>query len=250
MDRLQGRVALVTGAASGIGQATAQRLAEEGAAVVVTDVQDEVGEKVAAQICDAGHRAVYAHQDVADELDWTRAVQRAVAEFGRLDILVNNAGVGDLGTIEDTTAEQYARTIAIDQTGVFLGMKSAAQQLKDSGHGAVINISSIFGTSGGFGTSPAYHAAKGAIRTLTKNIALHWADAGVRVNSIHPGFVDTPILDGARGTEFETTMIDMTPMGRLGRPEEIAAAVAYLASDDASFVTGSELYVDGGYMAR
>jgi NAD(P)-dependent dehydrogenase (short-subunit alcohol dehydrogenase family) len=250
MDRLQGRVALVTGAASGIGQATAQRLAEEGAAVVVTDVQDEVGEKVAAQICDAGHRAVYAHQDVADEVEWTRAVQRAVAEFGRLDILVNNAGVGDLGTIEDTTAEQYARTIAIDQTGVFLGMKAAAQQLKDSGHGAVINISSIFGTSGGFGTSPAYHAAKGAIRTLTKNIALHWADAGVRVNSIHPGFIDTPILDGARGTEFETTMIEMTPMGRLGRPEEIAAAVAYLASDDASFVTGSELYVDGGYMAR
>ena len=117
--------------------------------------------------------------------------------------------------------------------------------LKASGHGSVINISSIFGTSGGFGTSPAYHAAKGAVRTLTKNVALHWATEGVRVNSIHPGFIRTPILDQARGTEVWDAMTALTPMGRLGEPEEIAAAVAYLASDDASFVTGLELYVDG-----
>jgi NAD(P)-dependent dehydrogenase (short-subunit alcohol dehydrogenase family) len=172
------------------------------------------------------------------------------AEFGGLDILVNNAGMGDLATIEETSLEDWQRTVGIDQTGVFLGMKTVAAPLANSDHGSVVNISSIFGTSGGFGTSPAYHAAKGAVRTLTKNTALHWADRGVRVNSVHPGFIDTPILEPTKGTEFEQTMISMTPMGRLGRPEEIAAGVAYLASDDASFVTGLELYIDGGYIAR
>lgn len=129
-------------------------------------------------------------------------------------------------------------------------MKIAAPHLKASGHGSIINISSIFGISGGFGSSPAYHAAKGALRSLTKNVALLWAQQGIRVNSIHPGFIDTPILDQARGTPLEDMLTEVTPMGRLGRPEEIAAAVAYLASDDASFVTGSELVVDGGYLAR
>jgi NAD(P)-dependent dehydrogenase (short-subunit alcohol dehydrogenase family) len=190
------------------------------------------------------------HHDVTSEADWQAVVERVLAEHGRLDILVNDAGMGDLATIEETSLEDYERTIAIDQTGVFLGMKSCAEALKASGHGSVINISSIFGTSGGFGTSPASHAAKGAVRTLTKNVALHWATAGVRVNSVHPGFIRTPILDAAKGTEVEQGMIDTTPMGRLGEPEEIAAAVAYLASDDASFVTGSELYVDGGFIAR
>lgn len=250
MERLRGRTALVTGAASGIGWAIAVRLAEEGAAVLATDIQDDAGEKVVAEITAAGGRAVFVHHDVADEGDWRAAVDRAQAEFGGLDVLVNNAGIGDLHPIEDTELSDYQRTISVDQTGVFLGMKTAAELLKASGHGSVINISSIFGISGGFGTSPAYHAAKGAVRTLTKNVALHWADGGVRVNSVHPGFVDTPILDEAKNTEFETTMIDLTPMGRLGRPEEIAAAVAFLAGDDASFITGAELYVDGGYLAR
>ena len=151
---------------------------------------------------------------------------------------------------DSTSLADWNRTIGIDQTGVFLGMKTAAAALAASGHGSVINISSIFGTSGGFGTSPAYHAAKGAVRTLTKNVALHWADRGVRVNSVHPGFIDTPILDQAKGTPIEQAMLDLTPMGRLGKPAEIAAGVAYLASDDASFVTGLELYIDGGYTAR
>jgi len=250
MNRLEGRVALVTGAASGIGRAIAERLASEGAVAVVSDVQDEAGEEAAAAIGTNGGEALFVHLDVTDEEGWRAAVERVLAERRHLDVLVNNAGLGDLATIEETTLADWERTIAIDQTGVFLGMKTCADALKASGHGSVINISSIFGTSGGFGTSPAYHAAKGAVRTLTKNVALHWATEGVRVNSIHPGFIRTPILDQARGTEVWDAMTAMTPMGRLGEPEEIAAAAAYLASDDASFVTGLELYVDGGYIAR
>lgn len=250
MLRLQGRVAMVTGGAGGIGQQTAFRLADEGAAVVVTDIQDEAGAAVAAKIRDGGGKALSVHHDVADETSWTAAVRAAVNEFGGLDILVNNAGIADHGTIDDTTAELYERTIAVTQTSVFLGMRTAAEALRASEHASVINISSIFGSSGGFGTSPAYHAAKGAVRLLTKNAALQWADAGIRVNSVHPGFIDTPILDGVRGTDREAAMRMVTPLGRLGRPAEVAAAVAYLASDDASFTTGSELYVDGGYMAR
>ena len=250
MNRLEGRVALVTGAASGIGRVTAERLAGEGAVAVVSDVQDEAGEETAGSIRGNGGQAGYMHLDVTDEDGWTGVVERVLAEHGHLDILVNNAGLGDLAPIEETTLADWERTIAIDQTGVFLGMKSCGDALKASGHGSVINISSIFGTSGGFGTSPAYHAAKGAVRTLTKNVALRWATEGVRVNSIHPGFIRTPILDQAKGTEVWDAMTALTPMGRLGEPAEIAAAVAYLASDDASFVTGLELYVDGGYMAR
>lgn len=250
MRRLEGKVALVTGAASGIGRVTAERLAEEGSVVVVTDVQDEAGEQAAASIRAGGGDALYLHLDVADEAGWHAVVERVLSERDRLDVLVNNAGLGDLAPIEETSLADWERTVAIDQTGVFLGMKTCAEALKASGNGSVINISSIFGTSGGFGTSPAYHAAKGAVRTLTKNVALRWATEGVRVNSVHPGFIRTPILDQAKGTEIWDAMTASTPMGRLGEPEEIAAAVAYLASDDASFVTGSELYVDGGYIAR
>jgi NAD(P)-dependent dehydrogenase (short-subunit alcohol dehydrogenase family) len=250
MKRLAERVALVTGAASGIGRVTAQRLADEGAVAVVTDVQDEAGEEAAAAIREGGGEASYFHLDVTDEEGWGTVVEGVLAEHGRLDVLVNNAGLGDLAPIEETTLADWERTVAIDQTGVFLGMKACGDALKASGHGSVINISSIFGTSGGFGTSPAYHAAKGAVRTLTKNVALRWATEGVRVNSVHPGFIRTPILDQAQGTEIWDAMTASTPMGRLGEPHEIAAAVAYLASDDASFVTGLELYVDGGYIAR
>lgn len=250
MERLQGRVALVTGAASGIGEAIARRLASEGAAVLVTDVQDGAGTRVSKDIVAGGGRASYRHLDVTSQPEWEATVAAVLEEFGRFDILVNNAGMGDIAAIEDASLADWNRIIGIDQTGVFLGMKTAAAALAASGSGSVINISSIYGSSGGFGISPAYHAAKGAVRTLTKNVALHWADRGVRVNSVHPGFIDTPILDQAKGTPIQQAMLAVTPMGRLGRPEEIAAGVAYLASDDASFVTGLELYIDGGYMAR
>ena len=250
MDRLAGRVALVTGAGSGIGAAVARRLAAEGAAILVTDIQDASGTRVAEEISHDGGQAAYAHLDVTSEEQWRVAVGVAVGDFGGLDILVNNAGLGDLAVIEDTSLDDWNRTVNVDQTGVFLGMKTSAAALAASAHGSVINISSIFGASGGFGTSPAYHAAKGAVRALTKNIALHWADRGIRVNSIHPGFIDTPLLDQAKGTPIEEAMLEVTPMGRLGQPTEVAAGVAYLASDDASFVTGLELYIDGGFMAR
>ena len=250
MQRLTGRVAIVTGAASGIGKATAHRLANEGASVIVTDVNDDAGEEVAARLRDQGATAEYLHLDVTEPSEWQSVVDSVIERFARLDILVNNAGMGDLVDIDSAALADWNRTVAVDQTSVFLGMKIASSPLKASGHGSVINISSIFGVVGGFGTSPAYHAAKGAVRTLTKNVALLWAPQGVRVNSIHPGFIDTPLLDQARGTEFEQVMVQATPMGRLGRPEEIAAAVAFHASDDASFVTGCELVVDGGYLAR
>lgn len=250
MDRLRGRVALVTGAASGIGRATAERFAEEGAAVLVSDIQDVAGEEVAAGLRDSDARAAFLHHDVASEESWREVIDYVVAEFGGLDILVNNAGVGDPDPIEETTKEQYEQTIAVTQTSVFLGLKAAAEQLKASRHSSVVNVSSIYGVGGGFGTSPGYHAAKGAVRLLTKNAAMRWVGDGVRVNSVHPGFVDTPILEQVKGTEIEAGMVSVMPMGRLARPSEIAAAIAFLASDDASFMTGSELHVDGGYLAR
>ena len=243
--RFADRTALVTGAASGIGRATALRLAQEGAAVVVADIQEDAGREVVAEITSAGGRALFQSLDVSSEEAWAEAVASAEKEFGGLDVLVNNAGIGDNETIEETSKEIYDRVIAITQTSVFLGQKAASAALKRSGHGAVVNVSSMFGIVGGFGTSPAYHAAKGAVRLLTKSTALAWAKEGVRVNSVHPGFVDTPIL----GDTDREMLAGVTPMGRLAQPEELAALIVFLASDDASFITGSEFVADGGYTA-
>ena len=229
MRRLEGRVALITGAASGIGRATAERLASEGAVVVVTDVQDEAGEETAAAL---DGDALFVHLDVTDEAGWQAAVDRVLAERDRLDVLVNNAGLGDLLPIEETTLADWERTVAIDQTGVFLGMKSCADALKASGHGSVINISSIFGTSGGFGTSPAYHAAKGAVRTLTKNIG---AASHCRVPTRTRGSSATPAKTTAsanttRGQRGPGTSPAGT--GTLLRPGQSANAIS--AADSAA----------------
>ena len=245
MTRFEGRVALVTGAASGIGRATALQLAREGCAVVVADIQDAPGAALVSEIDGSGGRAIYQHLDVSSEAAWTEAVARSVDELGGLHVLVNNAGIGDNEAIEVTTKATWDRVVAITQTSVFLGQKAASAALKESGHGAVVNVSSMFGIVGGFGTSPAYHAAKGAVRLLTKSTALAWVKQGVRVNSVHPGFVDTPIL----GATDRDMLRNLTPMGRLARPEEIASVIVFLASDEASFITGAEFVVDGGYTA-
>ena len=239
MNRLTDRVALVTGAGGGIGRAIVERLESEGAIVVATDIRplESIG-------------ALSLVHDVSSEEAWAEVVALVGERFGRLDILVNNAGRTDFGVIEGTSLEEFTEVVAASQTSVFLGMKSCGPLLKASGHGSVINMSSILGTTGGLGGSPAYSAAKGAVRTLTKSTAIRWAAKGVRVNSLHPGFTDTPMLEHAAQTGVLDRMLDATPMGRLGRPSEIAAAVAFLASDDASFMTGEEMHVDGGFRAR
>jgi NAD(P)-dependent dehydrogenase (short-subunit alcohol dehydrogenase family) len=248
--RLKGKVALVTGAARGIGAAASRRLAEDGAAVFLTDVLDPEGKDVAENLAGGGHAAFYLHLDVSDEMAWQAAVDRVVTEAGRLDILVNNAGIGTFPDVEQETREGWDRLIAINQTGVWLGMKIVGPRIREGGGGSIINLSSIFGAVGGFGGSIAYHASKGAVRLMTKTAALHWARDGVRVNSVHPGFIDTPMIEQSKGGEIEDAILAATPMGRLGRAEEVAAVIAFLAGDEASYMTGSEVYVDGGWTAR
>jgi NAD(P)-dependent dehydrogenase (short-subunit alcohol dehydrogenase family) len=247
---LTGKVAIVTGAARGIGEASARRLAAGGAAVVATDVlQDEV-ERVAASIRDGGGAAIALPHDVADEDAWVFVLGKAVAEFGPVTVLVNNAGIGTMEDVEQETLEGWQRLIAINQTGVWLGMKHVGAGMLEAGGGSIVNVSSIFGAVGGFGGSIAYHASKGAVRTMTKNAALHWATSGIRVNSVHPGFIDTPMIGQVKGTDIEHAILAMTPVGRLGTADEIANVVTFLASDLSSYMTGSEVYVDGGWTAR
>ncbi|HWH36576.1 MAG TPA: glucose 1-dehydrogenase [Candidatus Limnocylindrales bacterium] len=247
---LEGKVAIVTGGARGIGGAASSALAGSGATVVITDILDEEGEALAEAIRQSGCRASYQHLDVTDEGAWQAVVDHTVATYGALHVLVNNAGIGTLADCEQETREGYDRTIAVNQTGVWLGMKHAVPAMRAAGGGSIVNVSSIFGAVGGFGASIAYHAAKGAVRLMTKNAALRYAKEGIRVNSLHPGFIDTPMVEVAKGTEMEAAILADTPLGRWGQPEEMASVIAFLASDSASFITGSEVYADGGWTAR
>jgi len=245
MTRFQGKVALVTGGASGIGKSTSLRLAREGAAVVIADINADAGQGVVDEITATGGKALFISLNVTSEDAWNAAIAQTVDAFGGLNLLVNNAGIGDARSIEDTPIEVWDKTIAVTQTSVFLGLKASSAALKASGNGSVVNISSIYGLVGGSAAGPAYQAAKGAVRLLTKNAALWWVESGVRVNSVHPGFIDTPILEGAPREALAATV----PMKRLGQPEEIASMITYLLSDEASFITGAEFVVDGGFTA-
>lgn len=248
MRRLIGKVAVVTGAAGGIGQATVRRLAAEGATVLATDVEpDRV--VVAREGAGGVGPAVSAHRlDVTDEGEWNGLRDIAVARHGRIDVLVNNAGITDGAVIEDLTPDLWHRTLDVSLTGVFLGMRCFSELLKASGHGSVINISSVFADSG-VGRSVAYSAAKAGVQAMTRTVAVRWATEHVRVNSISPGLVDTTFHGAARQAANARWSPEI-PLGRFADADEIAAGVAFLASDDASYMTGADLRLDGGFLAR
>ncbi|MFL6172398.1 MAG: SDR family NAD(P)-dependent oxidoreductase [Marmoricola sp.] len=250
-ERIRDKVVLLSGATGGLGRATAARLAEEGAHLVLTDLDEHACQNLVEELPGASARHSTAVLDVSNEAQWADVAALVRRTHGRIDGLVNNAGIGSIATVEEETRELWDTVMSVDATGVWLGMKHLGPLIAESGGGSIVNVSSILGTVGGFGNSAAYHAAKGAVRTMTKNAALHWATSGVRVNSLHPGFIGTPeLLERYAGTERHEAMLAGTPIGRLGRGDEIAAAVAFLISDDSTFVTGSELYADGGYTAR
>ncbi|MBU3067675.1 SDR family oxidoreductase [Nocardia sp. NEAU-G5] len=245
--RLRDKVVLLTGSSGGIGVEIARRLADEGAVLVLTDLDAEACARVAAEIPNPDLHQVL-ELDISDEQQWRNAVEVIAERFSGLDALVANGAIGSLATVVDEDLERYNKVIAISQTGTWLGMKHAGALIERTGGGSIVNLCSVLGTVGGLGNSLAYAAAKGAVRTMTKNAALHWATKGVRVNSVHPAFIQTrQLLDRYEGSDRHRAMLEHTPMGRLGRAEEVAAAVAFLASDDSTFITGTELYVDGGW---
>jgi cyclopentanol dehydrogenase len=249
MDRLKGKVALISGGARGQGAAEARLFVGEGARVVIGDVLDAEAAKTAQEInTKAGTRAAVAvHLDVTRAADWRTAVEACAREFGGLDILVNNAGIAFMGGVEDTTEEAWESVINVNQKGVWLGMKYAVPAMRKRGGGSIINISSIYGIIGSPG-SAAYHASKGAVRLLTKSAAVQYAQDNIRVNSVHPGVILTPMVEQASREQLQP-VINMAPMKRPAQPEEVGWCVVFLASDEASFVTGAELVVDGGYTA-
>jgi len=253
MDRLKGKVALISGAARGQGAAEARLFASEGAKVVLGDVLEAETQAVARGInAKVPKAAVAIRLDVTRAADWRAAVNLAEREFGGLDILINNAGVLGLGGVSATNEEEWDRVISINQKGVWLGMKEAAPAMRKRGAGSIINISSIYGIIGS-GGSAAYHASKGAVRIMTKTAAVEYAPDKIRVNSIHPGVIQTPMLeafqDDAELRQALDAITAVAPLKRAGTPEEVAYCALFLASDESSFVTGSELVVDGGYTA-
>ena len=248
--RLEGKVALITGGARGQGAAEATLFAREGAKVVIGDVLDAEGTKVAAEIGESGGDALFVHLDVTSEADWLQAIGTAVSSYGRLDILVNNAGIWRGGRVEDTTVEEWDSILDVNAKGVFLGTKLAIPEMRKLGGGSIINISSTAGLVGS-PRSSAYSASKGAVRLFTKTTAVQYGKEGIRANSIHPGPVDTAMADQiSPGEEGRKVSAARTLIGRMGTPEDIAYGALYLASDESSFVTGSELVIDGGVTAQ
>ena len=254
---LEGKIALITGAAAGVrgelmgfGGAAAWLFAENGAKLVLTDINEEQGRRAEAQLHEAGHDAVFTRLDVVSEADWEAAVQLTLDTYGGLDILVNNAGIGGRMRLMDTSEEAWDSQMDIHAKGAFLGMKYAVPQMRKAGGGSIINVSSIYGLVGSR-TSTAYHAAKGAVRLITKSAAIQYAGENIRVNSIHPGFCQTPMTNASyqNAEQFEE-LLQRIPMGRVGQPEELAQGMLYLASDESSYVTGSELVIDGGVTAQ
>ena len=249
MGRLDGKVAIISGGARGQGEVEAKLFAQEGARVVFGDILDGEGKQVEAAIRQDGGEATYVHLDVTQEADWQQAVATAVSTYGKLDILVNNAGILRRDGIEETTRELWDTVMAVNATGVFLGTKHAIPEMRRAGGGSIVNISSVSGMVALGG--PAYNASKGAVRVFTKVTAIRHADDNIRCNSIHPGPVRTPMTESTYSNpDMLAQRLRSMPLGRLGTSEDIAYGVLYLASDEAAYMTGSELVIDGGYTAQ
>ena len=250
MGRLDGKVALISGGARGQGAAEAKLFANEGAKVVIADIIDEQGKQIEAEIAEAGGDATYVHLDVTSEEEWNNAVQTALDSYGKLDILVNNAGILIRKVVEDTTVEDWDRIMDINGKGVFLGTKAAIPAMRQVGGGSIINISSIAGIIGS-AQSAAYGATKGAVRILTKATAIQYAGERIRCNSVHPGTIYTDMTrDNLDTPEGQQQWRERIPLGRLGTVDDIANGVLFLASNESSFMTGSELVIDGGITAQ
>ena len=249
--RLENKVALISGGARGMGAVEAHLFTRQGAKVLIGDVLEEEGRRTEAAVSEAGGECVFVRLDVTSEDDWAAAVGTAVSRFGKLDILVNNAGISITGGIEHFPVEDWERTFDINAKGVFLGTRTAIPEMRKAGGGSIVNISSGAGIAPAPGTSGAYAASKGAVRLFTKSTAIQYARENIRCNSVHPGPIETPMLRSARGANAQLDdTIERVPLGRIGTPEEIAYGVLYLASDESSFVTGSELVIDGGRTAQ
>ena len=248
--RLEGKVAIISGAGRGMGAEEARLFAREGAAVVIADILEDDAKRIEAEINETGGLAMSVRTDVTSESDWKNTVRATVSRFGRLDILVNNAGISGESYPDPTDTEGWRTIMDINATGVFLGTKHTIPEMKKGGGGSIVNISSIMGFVGGEVDHPAYHASKGAVRIFTKAIAVQHGPDGVRVNSIHPGFMPPMIssreVDPAAGQKLAA----QTPLRRTGETIEVAYGVLFLASDEASFITGTELVIDGGFIAR
>ena len=248
--RLEGKVAIVTGAASGMGASTARIFAREGCKVVIADMLDGEGRKIAAEITAANGAASFHRLDVTDEANWKQVVEATVAEFGKLDILVNNAGISGSAVDDLFDTAAWESIMAVNARGAFFGMKYAIPEMRKAGGGSIVNISSISGVTGQRGIHVGYNASKGAVRTLTKAAAVQHGRDNIRVNSVHPGLMP-PMRTSGRTADpvVRAKMLEGVPLRRAGRVEEVANAVLFLASDEASYITGVELYVDGGYLA-